>query len=455
MLVVTISWKQMIIASPALFVQPFSLIPMFPSAPRMRQSGRASRDPRVGGTFRRTSPPLALSFSEEDAGYDDEENEDDDDEEDDDSDEHSTFPQPPSSWALANDFEIFLNQCAIQSFLFLVQSMRDPQTVFWLEDFTQPAITLPKMLITNDTLGQPKSSSILLNYHGLAAINTTLFPTWGSYFAKLLEQPIETTRIESSSRYIPSYDLEINPPRLCSRIISVREQVAMEFVKDLGVIERMGEMTLERYWESLRELRSRTESQAENEGRNTSAAAVSLHDEPVRFQRENLLFLEFSADDESSDEAPSPLRKGNFDLLVLLATQEAIHRFLNRERKSPADQASHYFLRNFYWQRLDSHFTGSKRYGRADDFLEDLLQQAPRMIQVPTGRDETVTSLIDPLSIAERILIEREQVARDWRESARNVPQAHMQIKRMQLNLLMGIPANATSSSAESSHNGK
>ena len=41
---------------------------------------------------------------------------------------------------LPNDFQLFLTQCSIQSFMFLLKSMRDPETVFWLEDFTQPAI---------------------------------------------------------------------------------------------------------------------------------------------------------------------------------------------------------------------------------------------------------------------------------------------------------------------------
>lgn len=334
----------------------------------------------------------------------------------------SSSDDSPGIWKLPNDFETFVNQVTVQSFLFLLKSMRDPQTVLWLEGFVQPAIGKPKQPDFPTEPAGKSSQSKLLTYHGLHAFNTTLFPTWDTFFAQLLEQEPVVLHIESASAHIPNYELDINPASLCSRIVSVREQICREFVRDLGVVAQMGGHTLESYWESLRALR-------ESDG---------VGDAKVKVQRENLLFLEFSAD-EDSDYAPSPLRKGNFDLLVLLATQESIHRVLNdASRQSGAVKASNAFLRNFYAERLRSHFTGSQRYGRADDFLEELLSEPPRTMQV----DDT-TSLIDPTRLAELILDAREGVAEEWREICRSAPQKHFEIKRKQLSLLIGRPSSS------------
>jgi hypothetical protein len=205
-----------------------------------------------------------------------------------------------SPWVLPNSFELFLTQCSIQSFVFLLKSLHDPHTVMWVESFTQPSIrqkARPGDSQASQTGGSAKSK--LLTYHGLAAFNTTVFPTWDSYFSKLLEQPMEMYIIESHSGLAPEYELEIKPASLCARIVSVREQIAREFVRDLGVIAAMGGHTLESHWESLKENRE--------------------------IQRENLFFLEMSLNVGDMDYAPSPLRKGNFDLLVLLTTQVRNH----------------------------------------------------------------------------------------------------------------------------------
>lgn len=279
--------------------------------------------------------------------------------------------------------------------------------------------------------------SKLLRYHGLVAINSTVFPTWDTYFEKMLEQPAETYRIVTEAKHIPDYDLDINPASLCSRIISVREQIGQEFERDLGVIASMGGNTLDSYWEAIKEQRDRSE-------------------EDINFPRGNLLFLEFSPDYDD-DYAPSPLRKGNFDLLCLLATQEAIHRVLNDPERQKvgavtAEKASNMFLESFYTNRIMSHFTGPQRYGRSDDILEELLSETPRTISISENKDDedVVTCLIDPTRIAELVLNEREKVAYEWQSICREIPQNHMQIKQMQLNLLMGKPAASSDSTSPS-----
>lgn len=340
------------------------------------------------------------------------------------------------SWETPNDFRFFLTQCSIQSFMFLLSHMRDPQTVFWLAEFTQPAIVRRTEDYMEDASNfetgeyvepeDPNPTAALLRYHGLAAMNTTLFPSWEDYYRQLLEEPAVTYSIESSKAHIPSYDLDIDPASICSRMLSVREQIAREFSHDLVIIANMGGHTLESYWENLKS--KRDDKDDDDEGNDGATARGGI-------ERQNLLFLEMSAT-QDDDYLPSPLRKGNFDLLVLLATQESIHRVLNDDsRTDGAERVTNDFLKNFYQERVASHFTGSQRYGRADDFLEELLLSSPRMIQL----DDDVTSLIDPTRIAELILTEREKVCLEWKEIAEASPVEHTDIRRLQLNRAMGV----------------
>jgi len=330
-------------------------------------------------------------------------------------------------WELPNDFRTFLNQCSIQSFMFLLRQLRDMQTVLWMESFTQPSIVRSpsddEALMSDGSFNtgaiveEPsKPQAKLLQYHGLSAINTTLFPTWESYFKTMLLQEKESWTITSTQAYIPSYDWEVNPASLCARLISVREQIANEWVKDLSVIEKMGGLSIESYWEALKRHNASDER-------------------GPTIERPNLLFLDFDPN-FGSDLAPSPLRKGNFDLLCLLTTQEAIHRILNdrQDQQDGNSLVANAFLQEFYQDRMH-YFTGSQRYGRADDFLQDLLSETPRMISSKPG----VTLFIDPIRVAESIMSAREQVAVEWRELARVSPTEHFTVRKMMLNKMMGI----------------
>jgi hypothetical protein len=359
-------------------------------------------------------------------------------------------------WTLPNDFDTFLNQCCIQSFLFLLQSLRDGNSAVWLDNFTQPVVSdhdLPLSVAGSTT--RAADSVKLLHYHGLAALNATLFPTWDAYFGTLLDQPKVWYTITSNRAYIPDYQLEIVPASLCSRLVSVREQIAREFAKDLDVISAsMGRKALEAYMMSSTSsaLKGGAAGTTDDHGA-ASESALSDSDleqapssaQQRRLQRPSLFFLEIAADGNAVD--PSPLRKGNFDLLLLLCTQEAVHRVL---QDSDMDSASRYYLQNFYLERLYTHFMGSVPYGRGDDFLEELLWQTPRLVHSRSAHEDSLVSwlfsyqLVDPLRLAEAILHQREIVASEWRDQAAEAPLHHMGIKRMQLNLLMGRPANMT-----------
>lgn len=337
----------------------------------------------------------------------------------------SDAEQQETIWTTKNDFRTFLNQCTIQSFLFLIRQMRDIQTVMFIEEYTEPSIEFRTHELANDlnnyqtgefvepSQEEQQKSSKLLRYHGLGALNMTLFPTWETYFLELLKKDKEVWKITSPKPHVPDYDWEVNPASLCTRMISVREQIAKEWVRDLEVIANLGGQVMESYWDSIR-----------------NAGSV----DPTIERQFSLLFLEWDPN-EDSDFAPSPLRKGNFDLLELLTTQEAIHRLLNDKERAEGDAAvANKVLEDFYFERLGSHFTGGQRYSRANDFLSELLATPPSTITVGG-----TTALIDTMGLAENILHKRQEVALEWREIARGSPEEHYDIRRSMLNKLMGI----------------
>jgi len=377
-------------------------------------------------------------------------------------------------WKLNNDFPQFLNQCTVQTFLIVLRSLRDPVTIRWVDNFTAPIFddnirlnvrltgtTEATNAITSDAkVANPNGDGVkLLMYHGLHVMNTTLYPTWDSYFSALLEQPSESFLVESYNGLSKDYEVEINPASLCTRLISVREQIAAEFANDLGIIHNMGYHIMDSYWEYMDSQKKINQDDYNNEAEQKPAAAElgaggnidtngfdgNLKSEvtmssgadgaPRILPPHNLVFLSYALDPVNGY-TPSPLRKGNFDLLVLLATQESIIRILNnaQQEKLAGDQQRMYqkYLSDFYAERILSHFSGIQRYGRADDFLEELLFSSPRM---STG--DGFSALVDPIRLTEMILDERMQVALEWQAMSKDVPNDHITIKRLQLDKLM------------------
>uniref|UniRef100_A0A7S4EIZ5 Uncharacterized protein n=1 Tax=Pseudo-nitzschia australis TaxID=44445 RepID=A0A7S4EIZ5_9STRA len=404
-----------------------------------------------------------------------------------------------SYWKLPNDFSMLLTQRAIQSFMFLTTQVRDPETCYWVEEFTAPnlirleknnekfslADTIPNLSDlstgkpdwqptgnTNNNDDDPKEDGglLLLQYHGLAAMDTIRFPTWESYFEELLEQPTDSWIIASKQLHIPNYTWEIDPSSLCSRILSVREQISREFAKDLQAVANMGGQTFDWYWDQLRQSRDQEQldREAQQLGNINSGGDDLIDPKSLRGSRQNLLFLEINVDDPTLDHKPSPLRRGNFDLLVLLATEEAIQRVLNgwKSKKATGDLrgsefVSYEFLENFYRERQHFFQGPLPSYGKADDILEELLSSALSFkADSDEGSGSSSASVINPTKIAELVLREREQVALEWKDIAIEAPQHHMKIQKLRLSLMMKGKNSSDNSNqgennqAESTRNG-
>jgi hypothetical protein len=70
----------------------------------------------------------------------------------------------------------FLTQRSIQSFMWLLETMRDPHTNVWMENFL--------------------NSKNLLQYHGSAALDLERFSEWDSVFQELIPKPADIVIIE-------------------------------------------------------------------------------------------------------------------------------------------------------------------------------------------------------------------------------------------------------------------
>lgn len=233
------------------------------------------------------------------------------------------------------------------------------------------------------------------------------------------------------------FNIDIDPASLASRIVSVREQIAREWVADMDTLMAADEMILASYHDKTATGRAQEECVEFDEDCNSTEDLVvpSSSDKTTRpraFDRNAMMMLSNSilADTVGS----SPHRKGNFDLLILMATQESVHRVLRHYKEAGSVRKVPFaWLREFYIQRVTTHFDGDQQYGRADDFLDELLFTSPVMREV-NGKVE----LVDPLRIAEDLISMRSQVASEWKSIAETIPEEHTELRKALLDKQMG-----------------
>lgn len=348
------------------------------------------------------------------------------------------------------DVRIFLTQRALQSFIYLLINCRDPHTVRWLEEHFG---------FTN-----------LEEYHGTGALDLTRFESWNTLLLDLLHRPNDTVIVAARRRgrgqggwskenphleeRFVEFEIDIDPPSLVTRLLSVRQQIAQEWVADLETLVAVNELVLESYHKVQNQNRKDEEctSFPDEDGSITSDHAECFNiedmiapysiDHPSKnkqfaFERKATEFLTNKMlEDEAKRGLPSStLRKGSFDLLSLLATQEAVHTVLRQYMQQREEKlVSLEWLKKFYIERLEQCFDGHGKYGRADDFLQDLLLASPSVVTV----DDTM-ELIDPQRIAEDVIRARTEVASLWKViMEQQVPSDHMQLQKSILAVRMG-----------------
>lgn len=328
----------------------------------------------------------------------------------------------------------------------------------------------------------------------------TKYSQWDSILQEMLQKPKDVVLVTARPRgrgkgaagwsennphvevSFVEFEIDIDPVSLVSRIMSVREQIAREWVNDLDTMAVANEMILQSYHDMNMQSRDDEEclswrDDADNDGDDddecvnvehlkapysdpaTTGSGDYYSNKPRRpavFDRNAMTMLTNAI--TFDERASSPYRKGNFDLLCLLATQEAVHRVLREYRQDPNRDVSREWLREFYTSRVASMFDGNQEYGRAEDFLEELLTAPPTMKELKEGKKhQNEIGLIDPLRISEDVIRMRSTVAADWKDIVANIPSEHVSLRKELLAKQMGDSVNpspfgsSSMSSSESS----
>ena len=326
------------------------------------------------------------------------------------------------------DIRNLLTQRAIQSFIFLCESVRDPHSAKWIEDF----------------LETPNQ----LQYHGTGAGYIEKFGgTWDAPLLAMMEREKDVIVVSVKrsgkghkgwsknnpyleDRYV-QFHIDIDPVSLTSRILDVREQIAKEWEIDLGILSQANNNILESYAQISREERGKKDSELSSRP-------------PVAFERTAVVAI-----NQQVWISASPFRNGNFDLLCNLCTQASVHRLLRQLQAGGREKMLSFdWLRDFYSERLTQYFDGNQRFGRADDFLEELLLETPVIVKFSDGKD----CFVDPMSLAEDIIQLRNEVIEEWKVTMAEIPQSHStSIRKILLEKQMANWGSSTPLGGESS----
>jgi len=251
------------------------------------------------------------------------------------------------------------------------------------------------------------------------------------------------------------FQFDVDPGALVTRMLSVREQIAREWKDDLATLVRTNERILDEYEEQQRVLEAAAAAEDEEEeddddddDNDGKSPVVEIRDylkdmaspyrasqedgKTVTYDRSAMVYLTNSI--ASQGQAASPFRRSNFDLLLLLCTQESIHRVL-MEYKNDSDDEMHMdkfnLLNTFYKTNVEKYFDGHEHsFGRGDQFLEAFLKE-PRIGRTTQKGN---LSVIDPVAIMEDLLRERSRVAREWKSIINMIPDEHLGLRRLLFN---------------------
>lgn len=325
----------------------------------------------------------------------------------------------------------------------------------------------------------------------------TTYSTWDAMLLDMVQQPADVVVVSARRRgrghggwskdnpYLEDrfveFNIDIEPPALVSRILSVRQQIATEWITDLDTLRILNSQILASYHDKQTRQRDNEQQQQQQQQQSQQQDATARHTDSIpasssspppsslstsstaasSFDRNAGYFLWNSMLEQSmndGDAQPSSyLRQGNFDLLMLLATQEAIHRVLRAYQQAGEERAVSYaWFQAFYTRRLRTYFDGDGEWHRADTFLDELLTRPPSTVELP--RQSTATqaqiALVDPLRIATDVLEARADVVDDWQTIMKqDIPLDHMELQRSILAVRMGKSISPASSSASETIN--
>lgn len=272
---------------------------------------------------------------------------------------------------------------------------------------------------------------------------------------------------------IQEYEFTIDPPALVRRILSVREQLSKEWVEDLEMLVRVNDKiteAIEEYNEKVTckgdnddeeddlnieniEIKHKEDDQnpidslykmnvapvnkesdpgissmLSNISSESHAEKVIPKEEKHEFLFDRSILNLWSQSLWSPKRSSSPYRKANFDLLLLLATQDSIHRVLNLYKKDNTIRLeTHEWLLDFYTDNVSEYFDGHQTFARGEDFLEVMLKSPRTLIETKNE----LLAWVDPAIMAEDIVRERSEVFLEWMKVAETITDEHTDLRRL------------------------
>ena len=271
-------------------------------------------------------------------------------------------------------------------------------------------------------------------------------------------------------RYV-EYSLDIRPASLVQRLLGVRMQLANEFENDLDIVRTVDGMIMKSYFSRLKEQQQQYDDDDVLEGEEkvgtsssstlSSSTTSSTTTTSFAFDRisDDIMtnFTEYQSLGSSSSSSSTPFRRGNFDLLYSLCTQAASHRLLRELQQSSSSSSSNYdtnnnnndnatyqWFKKFYIENVPIYFDGDQKFGRADEYLNALLNTPPSLIEMSPSASSSLSSsdydygLIDPLQITQRIITIRSAIANEWKGMMREVTNDHGILNDVLFRVMMG-----------------
>ena len=250
-------------------------------------------------------------------------------------------------------------------------------------------------------------------------------------------------------------EIDIDPPSLAGRILAVREKISKEWLEDLDLVQSVNEKILSSYHSRSIDARQKEGMKKTQTKKKKKKSKRNDVDEDIGSESEPYVSSTSSSNDSSSkifsspwqedktydryaiyllnnhpnfnDPGSTPIRASNFDLLCLLSTQESIHRVIQSYSEAGEEKSvSLTWLSDFYMAKFHGYFNGNQVFGRADDFLDELLSTPPSLKTIGKGE----VGFIDPFAIAEDIILERGIVAEEWKDVMRNVSRDHESLRQ-------------------------
>mmetsp|Transcript_15974 Transcript_15974/g.33127 ORF Transcript_15974/g.33127 Transcript_15974/m.33127 type:complete len:481 (-) Transcript_15974:2680-4122(-) len=262
------------------------------------------------------------------------------------------------------------------------------------------------------------------------------------------QQSTETSKNPYLEEAITEYEFSVDPPALVRRILQVREQISKEWVEDLDMLTKLNDEITE----FLEEHNAAAKEDEDDEEDDDENVTTQSKDEDYGDSGEMDHFLKSLHNNGDTDKikrqtafdrnilsswtqllwnpnhGSSHYRKSSFDLLMLLATQESVHRVLKSYKEdNEVRPETHEWLLEHYKDNVSKYFDGHQTRGRSEDFLEEMMNSPRTLIET----NSEFLAWTDPAMVVEDIVRERSEVALDWMKIAETISEEHTDLRRM------------------------